>query len=262
MKITASEVKHVLSQKHSQDFFLTEVKNGSTWMGKELAIMDALAIKKSWTKPCLTGYEIKVSRADFMNDEKWPLYKDLCHRFYFACPKGLILPEELPDDVGLVWINEDKKPYTRKKAKFRDIQMSADMFYYIILSRLNNQEHPFFSSKREFFEQYLLDKEQRRTLGWKVGTKMAVELAELDRQVQDFQRQKERMDMNQERFESFLKVMKKHGLNAHRFNAEEELDKALSTTVPPNFIRDLETIQSASMRLNEMIKNPELLEGK
>ncbi|CEG28103.1 hypothetical protein [Bacillus sp. B-jedd] len=78
MKITASEVKHVLSQKHSQDFFLTEVKNGSTWMGKELAIMDALAIKKSWTKPCLTGYEIKTGKKNmrsipYLHEKRIPL---------------------------------------------------------------------------------------------------------------------------------------------------------------------------------------------
>jgi hypothetical protein len=254
MKITAHEVKHALSLKHREDFFLTEVKNGSTWMGKELAIMDGLAIKKSWAKPCLTGYEIKVSRSDFMNDEKWPIYKESCHRFYFACPKGLIQPDELPDDVGLIWINEDKKPYTRKKAKFRDIKMSTDMFYYIILSRLDNERHPFFSSKREMFEQYVLDKVEKSELGRRAGTKMAKELKEMQEQIQSLKRENERMQMDKDLFKDFQVVMKKHGLNANRWNATDELDKALVTTVPPKFIETIQTIQHAANRLTEIVQ--------
>lgn len=255
IKVTAQDIKYALSLKHREDFFLTEVKNGSTWMSKELAIMDGLAIKKSWTKPCLTGYEIKVSRSDFMNDEKWPVYKELSHRFYFACPKGLIEPGELPDDVGLIWYNpENKNLYTRKKAKFRDIEMSADMFYYIILSRLENQLHPFFSSKREMLEQYVIDKVSKRELGRRVATKMAKELNDLEKENLEMKRKLERLEENQNNYNRFLEVMRKNGLNTYRWNASEELEKALSTTVPPKFIEMVQTIQNASKRLTEIIQ--------
>lgn len=255
MKVTAQQIKYALSQKHREDFFLTEVKNGPTHTAIELAIMDALAIKKSWVKPCLTGYEIKVSRSDFMNDEKWPVYKELCHRFYFACPKDLIQPDELPEEVGLIWYNPDKKTlYTRKKAKFRDIEMSADMFYYIIMSRLENEQHPFFSSKRELLEQYVIDKVSKRELGRKVASKMATQLYELEDEISKLKREKERMVDYKERFEALQEVMKKHGLNANRWNAENELDQALTTSVPPKFMETIQTIQNASKRLAEIIQ--------
>lgn len=255
MKVTAQEIKYALSLKHASDFFLTEVKNGSTWLSRELAIMDGLAIKKSWTKPCLTGYEIKVSRSDFMNDEKWPVYKELCHRFYFACPRGLIQPEELPDDAGLLWFNPEKKTfYTKKKAMFRDIEMSADLFYYIILSRLENEKHPFFSSKREMLEQYVLDKVNKQALGRKVASKMAKELVELERENRDLKRKVERHDQNESDFKRLQEVMRKNGLNVHRWNAADELEKALTTTVPPKFMETLQVIQNASKRLGEIVQ--------
>ncbi|MGE6260891.1 MmcB family DNA repair protein [Heyndrickxia sporothermodurans] len=255
MKVTAQDIKYALSQKHREDFFLTEVRNGSTWMSRELSIMDGLAIKKSWAKPCLTGYEIKVSRSDFMNDEKWPVYKELCHRFYFACPTGLIQADELPDDVGLVWFNPDKKTlYTRKKAKFRNIEMSTDLFYYIIISRLENEKHPFFSSQRELLEQYIIDKVSKQELGRRVGSKLMNDLVELEKENRNLQRKLERLEQNESDFKRIQEVMRKNGLNMYRWNAAEELDKALTTTVPPKFIETLEVIQNASNRLAEIVQ--------
>lgn len=63
---------------------------------------DGLAITKSYTKPNIIGYEIKVSRNDFLQDNKWHLYLQYCNEFYFVVPKGLVKKEELPDHVGLI----------------------------------------------------------------------------------------------------------------------------------------------------------------
>ena len=63
---------------------------------------DGLAITKSYTKPNIIGYEIKVSRNDFLQDNKWHLYLQYCNEFYFVVPKGLVKKEELPDHVGLM----------------------------------------------------------------------------------------------------------------------------------------------------------------
>jgi hypothetical protein len=255
MKVKAHEIKHALSLKHRDDFFLTEVKNGSTWSNDNLAIMDALAIKKSWSKPCLTGYEVKVSRQDFLNDDKWPIYKNYCHRFYFACPTGLIQPEELPSEVGLVWFNPEKKTlYTKKKSLFRNIEMPANMFYYIILSRLDNERHPFFGSQREMFELYVQDKITKRELGRRAASKLAKELAEMERKIADLEREKERLLIHKERFKAVQEIMKKHGLNANSWNLESELEAALSTSVPPKFLETLQTIQNASKRLSEIVQ--------
>ena len=101
--VRADEIKRALFKRHTDDLFLTEVKTGATWSNKDLLKFDAIAIKKSWAKPRLTGYEVKVSRSDFLNDQKWPDYLPHCRCFSFVCPKGLIQPEELTDEVGLIW---------------------------------------------------------------------------------------------------------------------------------------------------------------
>src|SRR5690606_2196554 len=48
-------------------------------------------------------------------------YEHAPNRFYFACPKGLIKPEEVPDYAGLIYVPEEfmSQPcYEVKKAPF------------------------------------------------------------------------------------------------------------------------------------------------
>lgn len=63
--------------------------------------------------------EVKISRADFQADKK-----KLFRKFpkagvgkyrYFACPDGLITPEELPEGWGLIYI-KDKSTIRKKKS--------------------------------------------------------------------------------------------------------------------------------------------------
>jgi hypothetical protein len=167
-----------------KDAFYLEVKNGPTWSSHNLLRLDAVAFKKSWTKPCITGYEVKISRQDFLRDEKWPGYRQYCHRFYFACPMNLVKLEELPEDVGLIYYNPEKDCiFTKRKALFRDIEISWEMLYYLIISRDKVQKHPFFSTTRDYIEAWLVDKENKRQLGYMVKSKMAKEIYELNEQL-------------------------------------------------------------------------------
>jgi hypothetical protein len=56
--------------------------------------------------------ECKASRGDFLSDGK-KIFRKSPHmgmgdfRFYL-CPKGLILPEDLPEKWGLVWVSKGK----------------------------------------------------------------------------------------------------------------------------------------------------------
>ena len=67
--VTAFEIKRALAEKHYKDFFITECKSGPTQIAAAgtLKILDGLAIKKSWTAPCFTGYEIKVTSCGTSN---------------------------------------------------------------------------------------------------------------------------------------------------------------------------------------------------
>lgn len=128
--MTAKEVLAALARKHEADIFVPECRYREAGDGGRL--IDAWAMKKSWSRFDTVGYEIKVSRSDFLRDTKWREYLPYCHRFYFACPKGLIHPDELPKGIGLVYIG-DNGPYTRAVAahrrETRDVDILAVLRY-------------------------------------------------------------------------------------------------------------------------------------
>jgi hypothetical protein len=57
------------------------------------------------------SFEIKVSRADFLREIAQPLKRAqavaLSNQFYFVAPKGMIKPEEIPSDTGLMEVDEN-----------------------------------------------------------------------------------------------------------------------------------------------------------
>jgi hypothetical protein len=61
------EIITLLKQKHYDDIFIPECKDGPTQLGSHLR-MDAWVMKKSWANSCFIGYEEKVSRSDFLQD--------------------------------------------------------------------------------------------------------------------------------------------------------------------------------------------------
>ena len=67
----------------------------------------------------LTALEVKVDRADFERELKHPEKRAramaIADQFYFAAPDGLIEPEEIPDDCGLMTL-AGGAPIYRKQA--------------------------------------------------------------------------------------------------------------------------------------------------
>lgn len=89
---------------------------------KEPCRFDAFMITPH--RQVMKGFEFKVSRSDFLADlktrpkkfhwgqdagggeAKWRAYIKYCNLFYFVCPEGIILPNEVPPPAGLIWIEE------------------------------------------------------------------------------------------------------------------------------------------------------------
>lgn len=96
-KVTSTDIKLALKEFHNgkPSYFITECKTCSTYFPDPQGLLkfDGLAITKSYTKPNIIGYEIKVSRNDFLQDNKWHLYLQYCNEFYFVVPKGLVKKE-------------------------------------------------------------------------------------------------------------------------------------------------------------------------
>lgn len=128
---------------------------------------DFLCIRKS-------GYideiEVKVSRSDFKNDfkhkekkhqilsgtyflteEEKKSYKDVNdiylkpNRFYYACPDGLLKPEEIPDYAGLIYIEDKYFPKIIKKApllhknKIDLLRLNLEEKFYYAMRKWKNK---------------------------------------------------------------------------------------------------------------------------
>lgn len=112
--LTARDITRCLRERHRGDILVTEVccgrsgswAGGMAGQGARTPRMDAVVIPRRWDRLVVTVYEIKVSRGDFLQDEKWPEYLPWCNRFLFATPRGLLTGEEKADlegrGVGLV----------------------------------------------------------------------------------------------------------------------------------------------------------------
>lgn len=258
----ADEILRALHKKHVDkrrpDTFFTQVKNGRTQAAKrgELRILDGLAIRKSWTQPCFTAYEVKVSRSDFMGDTKWTDYLPLCHELVFACPSGLIQPEEIGEEVGLIWCNPETHTLTtRKKAVFRRIEISQDMLYYIIMSQIDDDRHPFFSSERERLEAWLDDKESRRSMAYAVQGKLWDQLAEQERKIEDLERKvKSTFDNPKRRLEEVEGILQDAGIDTNRWGWRHDLKDILSQGISTEIKRGIDRVEQAASQLRRTVE--------
>ena len=133
MNLVSEQIVELIGKKHAADVFIPECKEGKTWNSK-CSRLDAWAMKRSWSPLTMTGYEVKVSRSDFINDDKWPNYLPLCHQLYFVCPHGLIDVSEVPEGCGLMYAAKTgTRLYTKKKAPRRDIELPGDLMAYALM---------------------------------------------------------------------------------------------------------------------------------
>jgi len=196
MKVRADLIAKALAKKHEGlgDFFITQCKSGPTTIAARgaLFIFDAIAVKKSWTRPCVTIYEIKTDRQDFLSDEKWPQYRKFCHKFYFVAPTGLILSGEISDGCGLITYNpESHALYTAKRPVFTDVPLPTNVFYYILMNKLEVERHPFFSETREYFSLLAVDKEEKTRFGVQIRSKLLDKVKDLQLELAKIKRDRE-----------------------------------------------------------------------
>lgn len=70
------------------------------------------------------AYEIKVSRSDFIREKLEPEKREpaleISDLFYFAAPRGLIAPMEVPKDCGLLVVYDNGRSEILKEAPRRE----------------------------------------------------------------------------------------------------------------------------------------------
>lgn len=242
-----------LSIKHAEDIFFTEVKTGSTWFADHKR-MDAMAMAKSWRKPCITAYEVKISRQDFLRDEKWPAYLNYCNRFYFVCQDGLIQLEQLPENVGLIWYNpETKKLRTKRKALYRSIDIPPDMFMYLLMNRIEPDRHPFFSSKREMLELWVADKSERKKLSANVQSAFAERLNKAYKDAEKAEKAVEKVATIVDIHKKLIKILHENGVTIPAYRWEDKLVDRLSSTLPANMEQLVLSLSTTADQLKRLI---------
>lgn len=228
-EVTSTDIKKALAKRHGdREFFIAECKNGPTAFGTGLLQFDGIAIYKSWAHPRIVGYEVKVSRSDFLRDNKYSMYLPYCHEFYFVTPTGMVQRQEVEENIGLIWYNPATKALTtKKKAVNRDIEISADMLLYIIMNRLESDRLPFHNSKADYWQEWLEGKTSNRELGYNVKSKLLKQINELQVSKDSIQNLLETKD----KYKELMNIMQKHGVSTY-FDAGKHLEEALSREYP------------------------------
>lgn len=94
---------------HPEYAFFEQVANGTGFGAKRWADAVAMGI---WPSRGLLvhGFEVKVSRSDFLAELKNPAkaeeIQQFCDRWWIVAPRGMIDPAELPPTWGLYGVNE------------------------------------------------------------------------------------------------------------------------------------------------------------
>lgn len=167
----SEEIVRALQTKHAEDLVVPQCKTGPS-QGSSFCIMDVWVMAKSWAHPHTTCYEIKVSRQDFLKDNKWPGYLPYCNSMYFACPKDLIKVEELPPDVGLVYVSEPgMRVYTKRKAVYRAVDIPRNLWIYILMCRakIDREAAWAYDERRRYWLKWLEEQKIDEHMGHRVS---------------------------------------------------------------------------------------------
>lgn len=172
--MTARDLLDLLRTRYDKSFCTSEIMVGRKNVSSEGRI-DFLAIAPSWSSPDITGIETKVSRADFVSDNKWPAYLPYCNHFWFCTSAGIVKAGEIPEQAG--WLEASangKKLFVRKKApRLPEIapKMEAELFKSLIL-RHHFRSHVLPTLHREeqlaAWRVWIADKQEKLHLGKQV----------------------------------------------------------------------------------------------
>lgn len=162
--MTARTILDLLATRHSKDLFIPECKDGPTQTASHLRL-DAWAMRRSWAHPTTYGYEIKVSRGDWLHDEKWTAYLPLCRQFYLACAPGVIDKAEVPPGVGLLEASaKGNRLWMRRRAVERDVPLDEALARYILMCRVQVQQ-PCTGNDLDFWREWLARRREGKSVG-------------------------------------------------------------------------------------------------
>jgi hypothetical protein len=257
----AGQITGLLANHHFKDVFICECKNGETWGARDLLRLDAWVLKRTYSPLTTIGYEIKVSRADFEQDQKWVNYLPLCHYFYFVCPAGLIRSVDLPQGIGLVWVSSSGKLHYKNKAerKTPDYEKQNGLLIYALMARSKivadmYQTKSVEKPRLEMLREYVQQAEERKTLAYFVKSHIKARQEKLD--------EKEReLSYRESDIKRFTEQLTKLGITwdaenrqwRDTYRVENEI-RALKNQLSEEFLRNMEVVGNALLKTGNEIK--------
>jgi len=262
-KITARDILDLLLYRHAEDVCIPECKTGPTWFTRGEGRLDLWAMKKSWAHPMAVGYEIKVSRRDFVSDDKWPNYLPFCNCLYFVTPPNLIQPDEVSPDVGLIVCSSNcSRLYTKKKAPYREVQVPEELYRYVLMNRVNITRDQYVYDERQYWRSWLQRKEEDRQLGRAVSKSIQKTIAGRITKVE--QRNHELEELLKAEAES-IELLKQADLwPPHKWTTRAHIRdqlEAMDPGLPKRFEHELNSLTRTIERIKNELKSGDPDEG-
>ena len=255
--MTARQLITLIASRHTNDLFVPECKDGATIFGSHFRL-DAWAMKRSWVKPVSTGYEVKVSRSDFLRDNKIPAYIDLCNELYLVAPSGVVNPEELPEGCGLlVPASTGSRLFIKRKAAYREIEEPALLYKYILMSRaIIDSKQRWIESKSR--REYWLEWAERRQFNRDFGNNLRGVLRRVvDRQITEVAKENDQLRGENNRLSDVRVMLERLGIDTDGWTTTYRVERRLEDirrAIPEKLDRKLRSVETEAARLSESIK--------
>jgi len=254
MDIKAKDIIELLAVRHSKDIFVSECKTGPTWFNTSLQRLDAWAMKRSWVNLCMFGYEVKVSRADFVADNKWMGYLPFCNQFYFICPNKLIDKSEVPEQAGLIVTSTNAtRLYVKKKAPHREIEPPTELLLYIIMSRMYVSDERE-TDMTEYWGHWLTEKQGKLELGTQCSKRLRESFRE---QVDQVRLKQHSLEYKLKEYAGLLNLCKRLSVDPDSWPAKELLQRhigRINSILPEDFIDKCRKLSEDLGKLLEQVE--------
>jgi hypothetical protein len=169
--LTAADIHAALKQRFhwpsTEWALIEELRTGSGYRSGSENYIDAFVVNCfPSTGLKRIAYEVKISRSDFTRELRQPLKRKVAllysNQFFFAAPFGIIKPEDLPPEAGLIEVrpnpcveNRERWPWDVKvaaDAPWRDTPPPSWALFASVARRLAEAEYERGRANRELLE--------------------------------------------------------------------------------------------------------------
>ena len=119
---------------------------------RKLGRADVLSIHVNYSYPYLRIIECKAKRADLLRDlreQKWKRYTKIARHVLFAFPVGLAEVSEIPEDVGILLIDENRSVRPVRLGKRYEALPNLTILLSIIFNKLRDDRHQEFRTLKK-----------------------------------------------------------------------------------------------------------------